>query len=89
MIDGFKNREVVTMPMQYTGEILRLESAYRKEGSVSLEDISPVRMPRRETGYEHLKRDWDNYRGWNKSDDLADYLDMIGDYGEAEEGGNL
>lgn len=89
MIDGFKNREVVTMPMQYTAEILRIASAYRKEGSISLESISPARIPIRETGYEYLKRDWDNYRGWNKPDDLADYLDMIGDYGEAEEGGNL
>lgn len=77
MIDGFKNREVVCMPMVYTCDVISgdMRREYLETGAITLPYIEP---PER-TRDDFMSRDWDAkdaFRG-DSEDELLDYLNWL------------
>lgn len=87
MIEGFKNREVLTMPMQYTCSLLpsSMRQEYAAHGSISIPHVTPPEKPKD----DYRSHDWDAKDGFRSitDDDLLDYLNWIDEHDEDEEGG--
>lgn len=85
MIEGFKNREVVTMPMAYTCNLLSssMKSEYLQHGSITIPNVVPPEKPRD----DYMSRDWDARDGLRKEtdDELLDYLNFLDECDEDED----
>lgn len=82
MTEGFKNREVLTMPMQYTVALIGdMGREYLRYGSITISE--PVPSKRRKS---NLYNTWDlnDYRKEEAKEVLLDYLSFLDECGDDE-----
>jgi hypothetical protein len=87
MIEGFKNREVVCEPLQYTAALLsgELQREYAETGAITLPYVEPIERLRD----DYLSRDWDakDFHNGDADEELENYLNWLDLQDEDDEGG--
>lgn len=83
MIEGFKNREVLTMPMQYTANLIPgdLRREYQRTGAITLPYEPPKWRER------PISEQPEHFRGWadeDPADTLERYIDFLNEADEAD-----